>query len=143
MPTRHAADKWLHVDLSHNSTGPGTAIMVSELMRRLGDAAAGLVRQGLYGEMWGEPLASSGPSLMASGPSALLRSRTTDNLVSRATPGTTPVHPHDLPMLLLPPTRCLWLAQRARSVPGLRHHALATGAPELVIYPRTLLPPVP
>ncbi len=101
--------------------------MVSELMRRLGEAAAGLVRQGLYGEMWGEPPASSGPSLMASGPSALLRSRTTDLMVSPATPGTTMVCPRygcPLPRRLYPMSMTPQLAHVVPSVQGFSYHAL-------------------
>ncbi|KAG2448830.1 hypothetical protein HYH02_006181, partial [Chlamydomonas schloesseri] len=45
--------KWLRADLTHNNLGPGACMMAAELFRRMGEAAAGRVRQGGYAESWG------------------------------------------------------------------------------------------
>ncbi|GIL94432.1 hypothetical protein Vretimale_623 [Volvox reticuliferus] len=44
--------RWVQVDLSHNTLGPGSCMMVGELLRRLGAAAISLMLQGTYADCW-------------------------------------------------------------------------------------------
>ncbi|GLI64025.1 hypothetical protein VaNZ11_007186 [Volvox africanus] len=44
--------RWVEVDLSHNTLGPGSCMMVGELLRRLGAAATSLMLQGTYADCW-------------------------------------------------------------------------------------------
>ncbi|EFJ52507.1 hypothetical protein VOLCADRAFT_86673, partial [Volvox carteri f. nagariensis] len=65
--------RWLQVDLSHNTLGPGSCMMAGELLRRLGAAAASIMVQGNYAEGWprlptiGGPGGSSSPHSHSAG----------------------------------------------------------------------------
>ncbi|KAG2432898.1 hypothetical protein HXX76_008629 [Chlamydomonas incerta] len=63
--------KWLRADLTHNNLGPGACMMAAELFRHMGDAAAGLVRQGGYAEAWGPGGGAGGGAAAAGSPRRL------------------------------------------------------------------------